>query len=118
MKTGNDGFARKTAEQLEKSANDLDSHTRMRLRGMRRRPAGRRAFRITEPAVDQDADQGLDGLVAKSEDLGCGPRRQDNPTVEQPVLHQLGGCFPELFGRTLSLTTEDCRQKVGFLVIR
>jgi hypothetical protein len=37
MKTGNDGFARKIAEQLEKSANDLDSHTRMRLRGMRRR---------------------------------------------------------------------------------
>ena len=34
MKTGNDGFARKIAEQLEKSANDLDSHTRMRLRGI------------------------------------------------------------------------------------
>ncbi len=37
MKTGNDGFALKIAEQLEKSANELDSHTRMRLRGMRRR---------------------------------------------------------------------------------
>ena len=37
MKTEHDAFARKIAEQLEKSASDLDPHTRSRLRGMRRR---------------------------------------------------------------------------------
>jgi len=37
MKTEHDAFARKIAEQLEKSASDLDPHTRLRLRGMRRR---------------------------------------------------------------------------------